>query len=102
MIQLSLCLGAKGTVTVTSKPSSSLLSCIVAVHLSHTLHLSDCEGDLECFYRDDGDDGPPGCLGTPYIGYDYCFQPLATIEDLGDDPVAENLSRCTGDCDSDR
>ena len=88
--------------TVTSKPSSSLLSCIVAVHLSHTLHLSDCEGDLECFYRDDGDDGPPGCLGTPYIGYDYCFQPLATIEDLGDDPVAENLSRCTGDCDSDR
>ena len=46
------------------------------VHLSGTLHLSDCEGDLVCFDRlTDRENGPPGCLGSLYLNWDYCYRP---------------------------
>ncbi|EJK46265.1 hypothetical protein THAOC_35075 [Thalassiosira oceanica] len=60
-----------------------------------------CEGGLICFFRNDGDDLPPGCDGTPQSDWDYCYQPLPTLEDLGADPIAENMPKCTGDCDYD-
>ncbi|EJK45080.1 hypothetical protein THAOC_36325 [Thalassiosira oceanica] len=63
---------------------------------------SHCKGDLECFERDPGEDGPPGCLGSPYNDVDYCHDPNweVQIEDVATEPV-DPLSRCQGDCDSD-
>ena len=75
------------------------------VHLSGTLHLSDCEGDLVCFDRDATDKaGPPGCLGSPLSAWDYCYVPLLerTLDDVAANPDDLPLSLCQGDCDSDR
>ena len=79
--------------------------CLLRRRLSEhlVLRLSDCEGDLECYDRDEGEDGPQGCLGTPFKNYDYCHDPNwseASLDDVAVDPEV-SLSRCQGDCDRD-
>jgi len=32
-----------------------------------------CDGNLFCFQRDDDGTPVPGCIGTPYDGWDYCI-----------------------------
>ncbi|EJK72922.1 hypothetical protein THAOC_05498, partial [Thalassiosira oceanica] len=62
--------------------------CVIALDLSSAwnqpflLSLQRCEGDcdnddecagsLVCFQRDNDDNPIPGCVGSPYGGYDYC------------------------------
>eukprot|EP01084_Bolivina_argentea_P253259 425347_1 len=61
---------------------------------------SDCVGNLECYFRNTGEHGPPGCKGTPYINWDYCYNPFnKEITDV--DLAGKNLKLCQGDCDTD-
>ena len=39
----------------------------------------DCAFDLKCFQRNTGEQGPPECVGTPFIDYDYCSKVSSTV-----------------------
>lgn len=78
----------------------------------------DCEGDLICFQRDEGEP-VPGCYGQYESNWDYCVQPevysstsapvstpaastsLVVVGDNGSPSSAFPLGKCQGDCDSD-
>ena len=36
---------------------------------------SDCDQNLGYIQRDDGEIGPPGCSGSPFEDYYYCYNP---------------------------
>jgi len=67
----------------TSAPTLPLLE-IVADNKDSLLGLcqgkckdnGDCEGDLLCFAREEGDIDVPGCSGIPEGKYYYCVAPL--------------------------
>lgn len=68
---------------------------------------SQCEGNLRCFQRNQGDPGPPGCTGMAVGATDYCYEVVVNVGDLvlagdnGDPAFAFPLEHCQGDCDSD-
>jgi len=63
---------------------------------------SDCRNNLKCWQREMGDALPLGCAGQPYKNWDYCYEPMiSSIRNVGGNP-SELLSKCEGDCDSDR
>jgi len=67
---------------------------------------SDCEHDLFCWQRDQGNhDGvaiPPGCYGNYIDGWDYCYEPQGgyLIQSIATGPH-QQLPICAGDCDHD-
>ena len=45
---------------------------------------SDCSGDLLCFQRDEGDTDPvPGCSGSFWLDFDYCYNPTEQCDEDG-------------------
>jgi cullin-associated NEDD8-dissociated protein 1 len=64
---------------------------------------SQCQGELKCFQRSEGE-AVPGCLDGPGIltAHDFCYaEPALPIIPVsgGNDGAATNLARCTGECD---